>query len=175
MIEWAPRVLARGLGFPEGPTHLGNGRVAFTEIRGQCISLFDDDGYRVIAKTGGGANGATLGSDGAIYVANNGGINVGPGGYWHAPDPIDGNIQRVTLDGGCADVIPQLPGEPPHRPNDLCFGPDGSLYFTDPYNWEDLAHLKPGRLWRADVASGDVELLGDVEKFPSRSSIPQGI
>ena len=146
----APRVLATGLGFPEGPVYLGEGTLAFTEIRGQCLSRYADGETGVIARTGGGANGATLGPEGALWVANNGGLSLGPGGYWFAPDPIDGRIQRVGLEGTCVDVDP-LPGDEPHRPNDICFGPDGKLYFTDPRNWEDLANLKPGRLWRLDA------------------------
>src|SRR5438128_8558335 len=95
-----PRVLARGLGFPEGPVYLGDGAVAFTEIRGQCVKRYADGATSVVAKTGGGANGSTLGADGEIWVANNGGISLGPGGYWFAPDPIDGRIQKITADGG---------------------------------------------------------------------------
>ena len=59
-----------------------------------------------------------------------------------------------------------LPGEPPHRPNDLCFGPDGKLYFTDPHNWEDLANLKPGRVNRTTL-EGKVEQLAEVPLFPN--------
>src|SRR5262249_49840842 len=58
-------VLATGLGFPEGPVWLGPRRVAFTQIRGQCISLWDGSRVTMVARTGGGANGATLGPDGA--------------------------------------------------------------------------------------------------------------
>ena len=164
MIEWKPRALATGLGFPEGPVSLGSGSVAFTEIKGQCVSVYDGS-YKVIAKTGGGANGATLGADGALYVANNGGLTVGPGGYWRPDDPIDGKIQRVTLAGAVEDLIAPLPLDAPHRPNDLCFGPDGMLYFTDPRNWDDLAHLKPGRIWRADVGARTAEVIAEVPNF----------
>jgi len=165
MIDWAPRVLASGLGFPEGPVVLDDGDIVFTEIRGQCVSRVRNGSYEVVARTGGGANGATLGADGAVYVANNGGLNVGPHGYWHAPDPIQGRVQRVTLDGEITDVAVGLPAEIPHRPNDLCFGPDGMLYVTDPANWEDLANLMPGRIWRVDPASGEVEQVAEVPHF----------
>ena len=59
-------VLARGLEFPEGPVWLGPRRVAFTQIRGQCVSLWDGTRVSTIGRTGGGANGATLGPDGAL-------------------------------------------------------------------------------------------------------------
>ena len=86
-------VLARDLGFPEGPVWLGPLRVAFTQIRGQCVSIWEDGRTRTIAKTGGGANGATLGPDGALYVANNGGLSLGHEGQWRASNEIAGRIQ----------------------------------------------------------------------------------
>ena len=159
-----PRVIVEGLAFPEGPTYLGDGEVAVTEIRGQCVTRCTPGASTVIAKTGGGANGSTLGADGALWVANNGGLSLGPGGYWFAPEFIDGRIQRVTLDGACEDVA-DLPGDEPHRPNDLCFGPDGKLYFTDPRNWEDFANLKMGRIWRFDPATRKADVIAEVPMF----------
>ncbi len=159
-------VLAGRLEFPEGPVWLGPERVAFTEIRGQRVSLWDHGAVRPIASTGGGANGATLGPDGALYVANNGGLSLGHEGPWFAPDAIPGRIQRVTLEGDVRDVAVDLPGAPPNRPNDLCFGPDGLLYYTDPHNWEDLANLGTGRVGRTTL-DGRVELVAEVPAFPN--------
>jgi gluconolactonase len=160
------RVLAEGLGFPEGPVWLGPERVAVTEIRGQGIALWEGGTLRRVAFTGGGANGATLGPDGALYVANNGGISLGHEGLWMAPEPLAGRIQRVTLGGEVGDVAVDLPGAPPNRPNDLCFGPDGLLYYTDPHNWEDLANLGVGRVGRTTL-DGRVELVAEVPSFPN--------
>jgi gluconolactonase len=159
-------VLADGLAFPEGPVWLGPERVALTQIQGQCVSLYDHGTLGVVAWTGGGANGATPGPDSALYIANNGGISLGPEGYWHAPDPIPGRIQQVTLGGEVRDVAVDLPGVAPNRPNDLCFGPDGLLYYTDPHNWEDLANLRPGRVARTAL-DGRVELLVELSGFPN--------
>ncbi|MFY9585957.1 MAG: SMP-30/gluconolactonase/LRE family protein [Actinomycetota bacterium] len=168
MSAWPqPRVLATGLGFPEGPVYLGDGSVAFTEIRGQCISRYANGTTELVAKTGGGANGATLDADGSIWVANNGGLSLGKDGYWKLPDLEEGRIQKVTLDGACVDVAGNLPGDRPHRPNDLCFGPDGKLYFTDPRNWDDLANLKTGRIWRLDTGTGAANVLAEVPLFPN--------
>jgi gluconolactonase len=161
-----PTVLAEGLDFPEGPVWLGPERVAFTQIRGQCISLWERGHVSRVAGTGGGANGATLGPDGALYVANNGGLSLGHEGRWLAPEPIPGRIQRVTLAGEVRDVATNLPGKAPNRPNDLCFGRDGLLYYTDPHNWEDLANLGPGRVARTTL-DGRVELLAEVPGFPN--------
>jgi len=162
-----PTIVAEGLDFPEGPVWLGPNRVAVTEIRGQCISLWENGTLkRRVAVTGGGANGATLGPDGALYVANNGGVSLGHEGKWMAPQPLTGRIQRVTLDGKVSDVATKLPGDAPNRPNDICFGPDGLLYYTDPHNWEELPEVKPGRVARTTL-DGKVELLATVPLFPN--------
>lgn len=165
-MEWKPEVLATGLEFPEGPIAMGDGEVVFTQIRGQRLSRYKGGKVETIAVTGGGANGATLGPDGAFYVANNGGLTSGPEGQWHADPLINGSIQRVTPSGELSELAIDLPGEKPQRPNDLCFGPDGKLYFTDPHNWEDLAHLKPGRVDRTDM-DGNVEQLAELKAFPN--------
>jgi gluconolactonase len=145
-----------GLLFPEGPVWHPDGFLLVTEIIGQRISRVAGDRFEVLARTGGGANGMTLGPDGALYVTNNGGIALD----WAAPDAIQGRIQRVTLDGDVTDVVVADLGSP----NDCCFGPDGLLYFTDP-RWEHGKEIHTaGRIYRTSL-DGDLELLAEGPLF----------
>ena len=54
-------------------------------------------------------------------------------------------------------------------PNDLAFGPDGRLYFTDPRSDPDPAkNSDPGRLFVWDVEAGTGELLRELDPvFPN--------
>src|SRR5207248_10842970 len=69
------REIATGLRFPEGPVAMPDGSVVLVEIERRTLSRVAPDGkVRVIARLGGGPNGAALGPGGKIYVTNNGGL-----------------------------------------------------------------------------------------------------
>jgi gluconolactonase len=165
-------IVVEGLGFPEGPVALDDGTLAFVDLTQQRVGRLDPGSGRTetIARVPGSPNGACLGADGALYVANNGGI--GPltlGELFHAPDAIDGCLQRVALDGAVTVATPPLPGPAPHRPNDVCLDADGALCFTDPVNWEvlpDRAAYRRGHVFRLR-AGGGLDLLADVGDFPN--------
>ena len=141
------RILTSGLRFPEGPAVLDDGAVMVAEMKGEAISRVGPDGtLTVLGDCGGGPNGSAAGAAGEYYVANNGGLSAEGTGYWHAPRQMDGCVQRVAADGAVTQVGGTLPGPAPHRPNDLCFGPDGTLYVTDSANWEDLRNINPGHV-----------------------------
>lgn len=130
-------IVATGLGFPEGPVALPDGSVLLVEIEQGCLSRIAPDGTRsVLARTGGGPNGAAVGPDGAIYVCNNGGFAwhrepgvLRPGGQ--SADYRGGSIQRVDLRTGAVDTLyTSCDGHPLHGPNDLVFDRHGGFYFS---------------------------------------------
>src|SRR5262245_53115552 len=62
-----------GLQFPEGPIAMADGTVILVEMFGPTLTRVHPDGKKeVVAEVAGGPNGAAVGPDGALYVANNG-------------------------------------------------------------------------------------------------------
>jgi gluconolactonase len=145
-------VVAKGLAFPEGPVW-HEGGLYFVQIADGSVARYTPGrGVERFALTGGGPNGAALGPDGALFVTQNGGMRrdarMTPG------------IQRVNLEGEVELVTSQLDGFTLECPNDLAFGPDGRLHFTDPRGAPDPdRNDKPGRIFVWDVVRAKGELL----------------
>ncbi len=156
----SPRRLAVGLAWPEGPSVLPDGRVVFVECYLSRLSVWAPDGtVEQYAYTGGGPNGTALGADGCIYVTQNGGV-VGP---WVAEDRRPGCIQRVSTGGDVEIIATEIEGIALRAPNDLAFGPDGRLYFTDPGGtYDPVARPDPGRVF-ALAPGGKGELVAELE------------
>ena len=124
-----PELIASGLGWPEGPTVLPEGSLVFVDsYRSQITAIGADRKPRRFAYTAGAPNSCVLGSDGALYVCQNGGT-VGP---WRATEMVDASIQRVREGGKPEVLITHVEGIKLNGPNDLCFMPDGNLVFSDP-------------------------------------------
>jgi gluconolactonase len=127
---------ASGLGFPEGPLVLPDGRLAFVQEYGGCVSVLEDGRIRNLAQVGGNPNGLALGADGLVYVTR----GRGALGDWRADPQATPAIVAVDPATGAWEVVTtSASGRPLRAPNDLCFGPDGMLYFTDPDDFNPAA------------------------------------
>jgi len=132
------RILASGLGFPEGPIAMSDGGVLVVEIEGGRLVRVSPRGEaETVAQLGGGPNGAALGPDGHCYVCNNGGFSWRTDeGFTRPTGPAagyqGGSIQRVDLATGDVDTLyTHCEGVPLHGPNDIVFDPRGGFWFTD--------------------------------------------
>jgi gluconolactonase len=133
------REIASGLQFPEGPIALDDGSVLVVEIARGTLSRITPGGrIDVVARPGGGPNGAAIGPDGAVYVCNNGGFRWTTeadgtcrpvaqadnysGGRIERVDPATGRVERIY------DIVD---GHALRGPNDIVFDACGGFYFTD--------------------------------------------
>jgi gluconolactonase len=118
-------VIAQGLGFPEGPVVMADGSVIVVDVTGGRIVRCWSGRTETICEPGGGPNGAAIGPDGALWLCNNGGLA-------HAGPTSEGRIERVDLSTGRIErVYDACESIPLGAPNDLVFGADGRLWFTD--------------------------------------------
>ncbi len=121
--------LADGLGAAEGPAFLADGRFIFVEIWNSRVSVWtEEEGVQTLVHVGGGPNSVLVCSDGSLLVTQNGGVDR----EWRAKDQRPPSIQRVSPEGEVEVIATEIEGILLRAPNDLAFGPDGKLYFTDP-------------------------------------------
>ena len=151
-------VLAEGLGHPEGPYMLPDGRVVFANTYRSEIGVWEPGGrVDTYAFTGGGPNACMLGSDGFIYCTNTPTV-----GKWVAPEHRPPSIQRAAPNGKVEIVATEADGKKFNAPNDLTFGPDGRLYFTDSGDWDPATKPHPGYICVLD-ADGTAHVLEELD------------
>lgn len=145
--------VASGCGFVEGPVVMQDSSLVVGSISHGRLYQIQGGACRVFAEVGGGPNGVVEAADGSIYVAQ-----MGSRKRASPTPPITGGIQHVSRDGGWTWLT-----QDPISPNDLCFGLDGLLYWTDPTRrrWDD------GRLWRCSTTSSEPQLLISVPWYPN--------
>jgi gluconolactonase len=156
-------LLASGLGFPEGPVVMPDRRIVFCDGNVGQLLVWDGRTVGTFARTGGSPWGAVLGTDGAVYLTQGG--NVPGSGDTSA---VSG-IQRVRQDGTVELLRSEVAGRTLYGPNDLAFGPDGRLYFTDSGSEEDYRFdvRSPGRLFVIDGHGGGEMLLELPKVYPN--------
>lgn len=161
-MKVAVETLADGLGHPEGPDLLPDGRIVMVETyTSKIVAWSRDRGIHDYADCGGGPNACLLGDD-ALYITQNGGTV----GRWRAERMSVPSIQKAWPDGRVEIVATEVDGIALQAPNDLTFGPDGRLYFTDPADYlpDDR---RPGRVF-ALGPDGTGELLEELpQAYPN--------
>lgn len=139
------RTLATEIGFTEGPIYLPTNEILVTSMSRGLVYRVSLDGAppEVAAETGGGPNGLAPGPGGVVFVAQNGNATM----QSRSPRPVKPGIQTIrgsdvedTLVTGCA------------APNDLVYGPDGLLWFTDPGQPTPCVRTLDPESGRLDVA-----------------------
>lgn len=139
-------VLTPDVGFLEGPVWAQRG-LSFASISQGAVYYIDIDGSVVTkVECGGGPNGLAADAE-SIYVAQNGGI-------FGAIGPAAPGVQRVR--DGVAEYVFDKGF---NAPNDICFGPDGRLYVTDPVTSDALFEPITGRVLACDLDTEEVEVV----------------
>lgn len=150
------KVFAENLAFPEGPVALQDGSVLVVELRGQSLKrVYPNGDFKIIAQVEGAPNGAALGPNDLVYIANNGGMSWEEKDGLIAPGPqpkdfIGGRIQTISKDGQAKDLYTHYEDGPILAPNDIVMDGQGGFYFTDHGQRRehdmDLGSLSYGRL-----------------------------
>ena len=148
------RVVAGGLGYPEGPVAMPDGSVILAELEAQTLTRIAPDGGRaILASMGGSPNAVAAGPAGRLFVCNSGGfvfVHLSPQGVPVAPgtpdsicltlgqpaDYVSGSIQWFdpatkqigTLYDSFTSAGVSLPLK---GPDDLVFDTAGGFWFTD--------------------------------------------
>jgi gluconolactonase len=146
-------IFADGIPFPEGPAFDSQGNLFVCARRdGYIVKVTPDGSVQKFVETDGKPNGLAIDADDLIYVA----------------DAVRREILTVDRDANIEVLIPTACG--PHElkgPNDLCFGPSGAMYFTDP----GLSLSPGGVVYHYNLSTSELTLLASGMSFPNGLAI----
>ena len=113
-------VCTTGLGHPEGPYELDDGRVIYANTYASAIGVWDPKTNKAgtYAFVGGGPNACMLGTDGCVYSTQT--PNVGA---WSAPEHRPPSIQKTSPSGKVEILVTEADGVKFDGPNDLSVRP----------------------------------------------------
>ncbi len=114
---------ARGLSMPEGPAFDGEGNLFVANCRADFVSKISPVGeVSHFVTTGGKTQGVAIHPDGSLYITD------------HAHQKLFKSSSEGSLEVFCDRY---QDGTSLNGPNEILFGPNGRIYFTD-----------PGKAWR---------------------------
>jgi sugar lactone lactonase YvrE len=142
-------LFATGIPFPEGPAFLPDGSLVVCARRDHYLVRVAPDGSvaRFLDMPGLRPNGCKRHRDGRLFVA----AMTGP------------SIVAVDASGAIEPVVTEADDGPLRGPNDLVFGSDGALYFTDP----GMEFERVGRVCRARERGRPAEVLARGLCYPN--------
>lgn len=110
--------LAGGLGFTEGPTCDAEGSLFFTDQpSNRILKWAAEGGLSTFLQPAGRANGMCFDASGHLIACAD----------------EKNELWSVAPDGKVTVLVGEYRGKPLNGPNDVWVGPDGALYFTDPF------------------------------------------
>jgi gluconolactonase len=148
-----------GFEFTEGPIwHPVEQYLLFSDMPGDVRRRWDSAGVREVMRPANKCNGMTYDADLNLIICE------------HATS----SLVRERPDGRRETLASHYQGKELNSPNDVCVGPDGSIYFTDPWfgrmpvfgierprelGWQGVFRVPPGQV------GGEPELLVDRRMF----------
>ncbi len=159
LAETAPRLIATGFQYTEGPTwDAQHQRFVFSDIPANTVySLKLDGKAEVLLKPSGFANGNAFDSAGNLWSARH-----------------DRKVVRTGSDGTAQVEISTYDGKKLNSPNDLVVAKDGAVWFTDPPF--GIQGYGPEKADEEQTARGIYRVKdGKVERMSGDLKLPNGL
>lgn len=139
-----------------------DGRLYVTSVLDGTVSESREGIVLASHLLGGGPSGIAIASDGTVYV-------VQCSGLFGAPSDRPAGL--YTISDGTVSALQNLPLR---APNDICFGPDGDLYLTDPVADPEPNGPVKGLLYAYRPDSGELRVVGGELLFPNGLAFEPG-